>query len=90
MGHLHNLPDTDGKPREAFFFKNAEGIKKSVMKNGGAYTTAGDNGAINIWIDNNGIIRGELMRRFVTVDSKQWDFMRDAKPVIDNWINDIR
>lgn len=74
MGQLSDLSGTDGKPREAIFFKGHTTLRLWILKGGEkrAYTASGDKGAINIWIDNDGFFRVERMAFMVTRDSQKF------------------
>jgi hypothetical protein len=45
---------------DADFIDKASQIKTSVFNEGRAFTSAGDNGAINIWRDDEGLIHNRL------------------------------
>jgi hypothetical protein len=77
MGQLVHLPGTDGKPREAIFFRGHSTLRMQVLKNGKekqkrAYTAAGNKGAINIWIDDDGFFRAERHVYMITKDSRKF------------------
>lgn len=77
MGHLSGLAGTNGKPREAMFFKGHTTLRMSSMTNRGtnekyAYTASGSKGAINIWIDDDGFFRVERMAFMITRDSQKF------------------
>lgn len=77
MGHLSGLSGTDGKPREAMFFKGHTTLRLHILKyvsNGlkSAYTASGDKGAINIWIDDDVFFRVERMAFMITRDSQKF------------------
>jgi hypothetical protein len=77
MGHLSGLSGTDGKPREAMFFKGHTTLRlRSLIDHTGkqkyAYTSAGDKGAINIWIDDDGFYRVERQVLMDTRDSQKF------------------
>lgn len=61
---LNNLPGKPGKT-EAVYFKQARKAI-SAINDGYAATSSGDNGAINIWIDNKGKFRGERQEFCIT------------------------
>ncbi len=75
MGHLSGLAGTNGKPREAMFFKGHTTLRLWMLKERSgiksAYTASGDKGAINIWIDDDGFFRVERMAFMVTRDSQK-------------------
>lgn len=52
-------------------------------------TSAGDNGAINVWKDDAGIIRGKLMRYCVTVEKRTFANYVDAEKCVSDWLERI-
>ena len=89
MAELRGLPGTDGKPREAIFVRSMSGVRKALAR-AGAATAAGDNGAINIWQDDEGQYRGELQRYMRTMDSMVVTRQADIKPYFDRWYEAIQ
>lgn len=43
-----------------------------IFRNYGAATAAGDDGAICIWRDDRGILRGDLQRYMITMDKQEF------------------
>lgn len=66
---LEGLPGIKKRIIDAYCINNTSDIEPTLQL-GYACTSAGDNGAINIWKDDAGIIRGELMRYCVTVEKE--------------------
>lgn len=52
---LNNLPGTTGADITCLFIEKSTDIKV-VLNNGFAATSADDNGALNVWKDDEGII----------------------------------
>lgn len=69
MPALTNLKGTSGKPVEVRIFKTVAQAMKFAREDR-ATTSAGDNGAINVWIDNFGIWRTSFHRRLATLDER--------------------
>lgn len=80
---MKTLKDLPGKPGEtkAVFFKQSRAAITAI-KNGFAATTAGDNGAINVWIDDKGKLRAERMVYCSTKDS----FKKSTVAELEQWI----
>ena len=57
-----------------------------TLELGCACTSAGDNGAINVWKDDAGIIRGELMRYCVTIESRSFSNYPEAEKCVSDWL----
>jgi len=64
-------------------------IIESTLELGYACTSAGDNGAINVWKDDAGIIRGELMRYCVTVEKRTFASYAELEKCISEWLEMI-
>ena len=73
------------------FFKKAEEVE-GILKSNLAATTAGFDGAINVWKDDNGLIRCELMKFFKTIEEKIFmpDEIRSAEILIARWLYKIK
>ncbi len=68
MGILTGLPNTS-RDIEALFFKRPSDIEVIVVQNNYAAVTAKNNGAINIWVNDNDEIQCEVQCHFVTIES---------------------
>lgn len=62
---------------------------RGIIKKGNAVTAAGYNGAINIWKDDAGYLRGEAMRHFISLDKKIFTDMKEVKSWADKWLKEI-
>ena len=58
-----------------------------ILKCGFAFTSAGGNGAINVWLNDNMELKGELMRYGVVISSKTFNSVSEAKICILLWMN---
>lgn len=83
--HVHTMPicQLEGLPGvkkckvDAYWINDTSDIEPT-LELGFACTSAGDNGAINVWKDDAGMIQGELMRFCVKVEKKHF-------PIIWKW-----
>jgi GH15 family glucan-1,4-alpha-glucosidase len=60
-----------------------------VLRAGLAATAAGDCGAINVWRDLSGSLRGEAMRRMITVDSQMFADLQEVASWTRKWLEKI-
>lgn len=74
---LQGLTGRPGKTRAARFFSVTEGLR--LFRKINAITTAGDNGAINIWRDKAGAIHAERHRFCVTIESEVFGTVKQVK-----------
>jgi len=87
MPVARGLTDTRGD-RDAVFVLSAAGISSTIKA--GKYATAADsNGAIGVWIDDKGQIRGEAMRHLRTIDSQTFKTIKAAKEWYVAWLKKI-
>lgn len=70
------------------FYKSPSKIS-GILKRGLAATTAGDNGAIDVYRDDNGCLRVSLHRRLCTISHDVFPSLRAAMPLIKSYIADI-
>ena len=88
---LHRLERLKGVRRkftDAEFIRKANEIEKKISQKI-ACTSAGDNGAINIWFDDKGKIRCEAMRWCKSVDSQIYDDLKTVKVWAKKWLSEI-
>lgn len=88
MGYLSGLKGTDGKNIDCIFIDKGADIE-SVLGDGLAATTAGDNGAMNVYKDNDGNIRCEIMRYMRTIEEKVFTTTEQAVEWVDEWLPKI-
>lgn len=88
MYRLERLKGVRRKFTDAEFIKKASEIDKKI-KPKVACTSAGDNGAINIWIDDKGKIRCEAMRWCNSVDNQIYDDLKPVKIWAKKWLLEI-
>lgn len=74
----------------AIFIKEAN-VKeiKSALESGYACTSAGDNGAINIWKTDAGILRGETMRHCCSIECVKFSTYAEAIEWAQKWLPKI-
>ena len=89
MGTLRNLKGISVEEIECEFITKLSEIK-NILENGKACTTAGDNGAINIWKDDTGLIRCESMAYYRSLDTKEFENLEDVEKWAKKWIRKIR
>jgi len=84
MPLLVDLPGTSGD-KEADLFYSATAAVNS-LRAGRAATAAGDNGAINVWKDDAGNYRVELMRYRSTVMSASLSTLRAVRAHVKEYL----
>jgi len=89
MPMLSGLPGTDGKPRDGEMFSSVSRAF-DILRRGLAATTAGDTGAINFYVRDDGLYHCEVMRHMVTEDSKQFKTQKDARAWLKKWLPKIQ
>lgn len=77
MAELKGLPGIKEASREAERIDKPADIEK-ILERGLAGTTAGDDGAINVWKDDEGNVRCERHRFLAVVDAQTFTKMKDA------------
>lgn len=88
MPQLVGLPNVR-RAMDAVNIRSPRDIKRIIAAKKGA-TTAADHGAITFWRDDSGILRGDLQRYCVTVESATFRSYRDILPVAERWLKLIR
>jgi len=89
MTQLINLPGIEAKCLDADLFYSSDEVE-GILDDGLAATTAGDNGAINIWKDDKGYIRCEIMRYCKIVEAKRFRKMVNVLNWTDKWLPQIQ
>ncbi len=89
MGNLVGLEGTNGREMEAVFIKKPSDIRK-ILRAGKGATTADDNGAINIWRDDEGMIRCDAMAYMRSLEKKKYKTLTEAEKWVAKWLNKIR
>lgn len=85
---LDGLPGVKRRKVDAYLINDTSDIEPT-LELGYACTAAGDNGAINVWKDDAGIIRGELMRYCVTVEKKTFTSYVEVEKCVSDWLERI-
>jgi len=85
---LINLEGTNRKETKAIFIKKAFQVKKITPEL--AVTSAGDNGAINIWLDDDNHFRCNAMRYLKSVDMQTYSDIHKVKVWAKKWLSEIR
>lgn len=68
---------------------NKVGEVKNILKSGEAATTADSNGAINVWVDDDGYYRCESMAWMRTLDKQIYKKMSDVNKWVSIWLKKI-
>ena len=85
---LDGLPGVKRRKVDAFSIYYSSDIEATIEL-GYACTAAGDNGAINVWKDDAGIIRGELMRYCVNVEKRTFTSNAEVVKCVSDWLERI-
>lgn len=85
---LTGLAGTNGNDIECKFINKGKQIE-AILNDGIAATSAGDNGAINIWKDDEGFIRCESMRFMISLEKAAFEKMPDAVKWANKWLKKI-
>lgn len=88
MAVLKDLEGIAAKEIECEFIDKPSDVKK-ILSKGKAATTAGDNGAINIWKDDKGRYRCAAMQWMRTVEQKDFRDIDQAIRWAAKWIKTI-
>lgn len=75
---------------ECLFFESEEEIQDILFEKYKAATTADVNGAINIWVDDEGYIRCESMRYLSSLEKKKYSRISDVKKWAKKWLEEIK
>jgi hypothetical protein len=89
MPVLTGLSGTDGKSRECVFVRSVPATLK-VLRSGLAATAAGDNGAINVWRDDDGNYRCEFQRFMSVKDSQIFRHLVSVESWLKEWLEKIK
>ena len=85
---LEGLTGIKKRKIDAYLINNTSDIEPT-LELGYACTSAGDNGVINVWKTDAGIIRGELMRYCVTVEKRTFTSYSEAEKCVNDWLEKI-
>lgn len=86
---LTGLKGVSAELVECEFFNYPSEIE-AIISNGMAATSAGTFGAMNIWKDDHGLLRGEVMEHCVTIESKSFKNMTEAVAFGKKWLPKIK
>ena len=86
---LHDLEGIKKKKIACEFFRKPSQIK-SILDSGKAATAADENGALNVWKDDDGFFRCTAMRRMMTIDEQRFSNLKDAKQWARKWLEEIK
>ena len=85
---LNNLEGAKNKEMECFFISKSEDISKISFDIAG--TAAGDSGAINVWLDDDGHFRCESMAYMRTIEKMAFSDVDKAKKWVKKWLKKIQ
>lgn len=85
---LEGLPGVKRDKIDAYWFKDINDIE-ATLELGYACTSSGNNGAINVWKDDTGMIRGELMRHLVVVEKRTFVSYAEVEKCVSDWLERI-
>jgi len=88
MATLERLKGTDGRQINCLFIQIGSEIEV-ILRNSLAATSAGDNGALNVWKDDDGFIRCESMRYCRSIEEKIFKTIQPAIKWVDKWLPQI-
>ncbi len=89
MNYLKDLEGVSKKEIPCEFIKKPSAIRK-LLKSGKAATIADTNGAINIWRDDEGFIRCNVMAWMISIEKKKYKTFKDAEKWISKWQKKIK
>ncbi len=87
MATLINLAGTAATETNAVFISDANEVDKLTPET--ALTAAGNNGAINVWIDDEGKFRCESMRFMVSLEEQTYSDRQSVRYWIAKWLVQI-
>ncbi|UWF79540.1 MAG: hypothetical protein [Bacteriophage sp.] len=85
---LDGLPGVKRRKVDAYWTNDTIDIEPT-LELGYACTSSGNNGAINVWKDDTGMIRGELMRHLVVVEKRTFVSYEEVEKCVRDWLNRI-
>lgn len=88
MGVLINLEGVSAKETECEFIGSVSSLKK-ILRKGKAATTARDGGALNVWRDDNKILRGSAHVHLKTIEKVQFKNLNEATKWVVKWLKII-
>lgn len=89
MPVLTGLSGTDGEARECVFVRSISATLK-VLRSRLSAVAAGDNGAFNVWRDDDGNYRCQYERYQKTIDLQIFPSLKEIKPLIKVWLEKIK
>lgn len=88
MGTLNGLEGTSIKEMDCFFIRRVSEVNKVTPTL--AATTAGENGALSIWMDDDNHFRCEASKYLINVDKKIFSDIGMVKDWLRLWMKKIR
>ena len=84
MAIARGLPNTKGE-RECLFFGSFTQAMR-IIRSGYIATTAGDNGAMNAWRDDDGVLRAYFCRRMITIEDRTFKTVKEFRGWMKIWL----
>lgn len=88
-GVLKWLPGVKINEIDAYYINHTSDIEP-ILELGCACTAAGSRGAINVWKDDAGVIRGELMCMRETIEKRTFGCYAEAEKCVSDWLERIK
>jgi hypothetical protein len=88
MGELIGLPGVKGGIRVCEYFRSISGCRR-ILRDGLAATAAADNGAINVWRDDEGSYRCEAYRYKLTIAAESFSSFAKVADWLKVWLGRI-
>ncbi len=85
---LKKLPGVKKYKVDAYWINDTSDIEPT-LELGYACTSSGNNGAINVWKDDTGMIRGELMRHLIVVEKRTFVSYAEVEKCVSDWLERI-
>jgi hypothetical protein len=87
--YLENLENKSEKKTAAVFIKSDKKIE-TLLEQGYACTAAKQNGAFNIWRDDNGRLRGNLFKFCNLIEGREFKDLSETKEYVNKWLKSIK
>lgn len=85
MPSLIDLPGTNGREIECEFATSVAGMIRGITRHMAA-TTAGDHGAVNVWVDDEGRYRSNFYRFMSTKDEQVFTSVKSLREWLKVWM----
>lgn len=86
---LAGLPGRERKTEAVLITEASAARIRRIIESGRACTSAGDNGAVNIWRTDKGALRGEAMKRMRSLERVAFTDYHGAAEWLAEWLEKI-